>query len=930
MRSLRLLLVAALVAASSSVALPALAVDPPTVIGGVTSVAERADHATDLLRDPWDYTEQTDIPTDLDFITLGIVEAEITDGYVRFVADPDRVGNQDGQYSYATLKMMAAPFNSNERGDENGALVDAWDGLRYPIDADRMTQVTMRIWSSQLIDTPRFTWHTCHAFDTACQGATKFGLVEGWQTITLDLGPNQVLGYEKDWAGDVLNLRLEVSPDTTVEVRLDWLRIHEPIRDEVLVDAPGGGRVYWDLDTDPNGIGTPDDRSSGRLPRDGDVVRFPVESFPPGDYHLWTVDGGYGDTITIRPQPRPFIDDPDLAGGVDYAAERLGNPWDFEDEADVRRVCNSTNIAWLDSAVAPTGRSASGVLGMTNGRFDCSTPPENRPNIINDPYVELQLASGGLDPLHYHRVTIDTWFDRPFDLADDSGGGAHGRFIWRTRNSAGVGSSSDFYADGREMVVFTNRTRYSYDMTDTTWGKTTESIDDPWGDGAPITFLRYDPNEDTSDRRSFIDELRIAADDAADPTFDITFHDAIAPSGSTYSMGLDTNRVGFDGRMLADEAPLRQGANTVRVDATSELPQAWWVWLEVTTPTGETSRVYADAILQVSPRISGPDRIATAVSLSGQRFDRASSAVVAQATTFPDALAAVQLAAAVEGPLLLTTSDRVDDRVLNELERLGVDRIFVAGGEVAISADAVGQLSKVAAVTRIGGETRYDTAAALARRSRTEAGLGAPSEVLIALGTNFPDALAAAPYVTSAEVPLLLVAPDTVPEATASLIRSWNPERVTVVGGPGAIPDPVAESAATGRPIPPPDDPATPKDESAVDPDAPPAATRTLRRLAGGDRFATAVVLLDEAVAAGADPTRILIATGRAFPDALGAGAALAADGGVMLLTEGDFVPSATVVRLSKIRGVNAFRVLGGPSAVSHAVVRHLRELAGL
>ncbi len=100
--------------------------------------------------------------------------------------------------------------------------------------------------------------------------------------------------------------------------------------------------------------------------------------------------------------------------------------------------------------------------------------------------------------------------------------------------------------------------------------------------------------------------------------------------------------------------------------------------------------------------------------------------------------------------------------------------------------------------------------------------------------------------------------------------------------------------------------------------------------MAGSDRFETAVVLLDEAVAAGADPTQILVATGRAFPDALGAGAALAADGVVMLLTEGDAVPAATARRLADINGVTSFRVLGGPSAVSHAVVRHLRELVGL
>lgn len=902
MRSLPLILAAALTA--TAVAVPASAAGGPTVRGSA-DVLERPDHATATLRDPWDYSEQTDIPTDLDFITLGVSEAEIEDGTVRFVADPERRNGSDSRdYSYATLMMMAAPFNSLEAGDQDGALVDAWDGLRYPIDADRFRQVTMRIRSSQLVDTTRFSWHTCHAFSASCQGGKQFRLREGWQTITLDLGPNQVLGYEQPWDGDVLNLRLEVSPDTTVEIELDWLRVHEPIAEPVLVDVPGGGPLYWDLDRSADGIGTRGDRSSGQLEVDGEVGRFPVESFPPGTYHLWTPDGGYGDEIVVRPRPRPFIDDPDLAGGVDYATERLGNPWDFEDTADVRRVCNATDVAWLGDTTNVLGEQVSGVLALTNGRFNCSSPPANRPNITNDPYLELPLASGGLDPIHYHRVTIDTWFDRPFDLADDSGGGAHGRFIWRTPNSSGDVRSGDYYADGREMVVFTNRTRYSYDMTDERWGKTTEAKDDRWGDGAPITQLRYDPNEDTSARRSFVDELRIAADDAASPTFDITFHDDIAPSGSTYRLGLDGDRSGYDGELLADGAALTPGPNVVRFDATDRLPQQYWVWLEVTTPQGDSTRVYADAPLQVDPRIAGRDRIATSVALSEQTFDSAPAAVVAQSREFPDALAAVQLADALDGPLLLTEPGDLDGRVAAELRRLGVERIHVAGGPVAVSADVERELAAVAPVTRHGGGTRYDTATLLAGAARDALGLGSPDEVVVALGSNFPDALAAGPYVTQSQVPLVLVAGDGVPEATARAIAELDPDTVTVVGGPVAIPDEVAEALAEGR---------------------------ELRRIAGGTRFATASLLRDEAVSAGADARTVLVATGRAFPDALGAGAALAATGGVLVLTEGDHVPSETQAALGPSKGqLRSFRVLGGPNAISHAVVRHLRALTDL
>ena len=60
--------------------------------------------------------------------------------------------------------------------------------------------------------------------------------------------------------------------------------------------------------------------------------------------------------------------------------------------------------------------------------------------------------------------------------------------------------------------------------------------------------------------------------------------------------------------------------------------------------------------------------------------------VLAAAGDFPDALAAGGLAAAADGPLLLTGKEGVRDDVLAELRRLGVDRVYVAGGPASLSA----------------------------------------------------------------------------------------------------------------------------------------------------------------------------------------------------------------------------------------------------
>ncbi|HVM51862.1 MAG TPA: cell wall-binding repeat-containing protein [Acidimicrobiales bacterium] len=90
-------------------------------------------------------------------------------------------------------------------------------------------------------------------------------------------------------------------------------------------------------------------------------------------------------------------------------------------------------------------------------------------------------------------------------------------------------------------------------------------------------------------------------------------------------------------------------------------------------------------------------------------------------------------------------------------------------------------------------------------------------------------------------------------------------------------------------------------------------------RVAGTDRFATAAEVAEAAFPDGADT--VLVASGRAFPDAL-AGAAL---GLPVLLTEPGSLPNATVAALDALDATDAI-ILGGTAAVSSAVAAELAE----
>lgn len=193
-------------------------------------------------------------------------------------------------------------------------------------------------------------------------------------------------------------------------------------------------------------------------------------------------------------------------------------------------------------------------------------------------------------------------------------------------------------------------------------------------------------------------------------------------------------------------------------------------------------------------RLAGADRYATAAAVSAASFARGVPvAYVATGANYPDALAAIPLAARTSSPLLLTHFSGAPAATTNELARLAPGRIVVLGGTAAVSEAVATQLRSytTGTVTRIAGADRYATAAAIA-------GTFAPgrASTFLATGTAYPDALAGGPAAALLGVPLLLVAPERLPAPTAAQLDRIRPESLVVLGGLAAIRDEVAAAAA--------------------------------------------------------------------------------------------------------------------------------------
>lgn len=314
----------------------------------------------------------------------------------------------------------------------------------------------------------------------------------------------------------------------------------------------------------------------------------------------------------------------------------------------------------------------------------------------------------------------------------------------------------------------------------------------------------------------------------------------------------------------------------------------------------------------VADRIGGADRVATAIDASRWAFDtlgtagrHAAVAVLARDDTYPDALAGTALAVQLGGPLLLTPSKGLDQGVGGELKRVLApgSTVYVLGGPAALGPGVVNAVRGLGFnPVRLGGADRYATAVAIA----TAISGPHPKSVLLATGTDFPDALTAGVAAGQERYSLrgtdapgggivLLTDGATMPAATLAYLTSLKPGTVPLyaIGGPAAA---AVHSAVPWWP--------------------------TQIPLVGFDRFDTAAKVATSALFGNGAPGRYTMAavtTGLNFPDAMSGGALAGSQGAPLLLADTSGLSPAenTVLRAGHLSDI---AVVGGPAAVSTSV----------
>lgn len=291
-------------------------------------------------------------------------------------------------------------------------------------------------------------------------------------------------------------------------------------------------------------------------------------------------------------------------------------------------------------------------------------------------------------------------------------------------------------------------------------------------------------------------------------------------------------------------------------------------------------------------RISGANRCVTAAAISERGFASAETVVIASGTNYADALAGTSLAYALAAPILLAAGNEPDEATAAEILRLGASEAVILGGGKAVSPEYEDALVGMGlSVRRLSGATRLETAVRIAEELGTLC--GAPSELFVVSGENYPDALAVGCVAALKGSPVLYsVKSGAVDPATAAFAAASGAQKVTIIGG----------SASVGTPA-----------EAALRS----AAGVSPKRIGGTDRFDTDLKILNEYKSLFTGKP-VVLATGLNYPDALAGGVLAAREGAPVLLAGNALTETQYDYLFGKAPA--EICVLGGTGAVANTV----------
>lgn len=204
-----------------------------------------------------------------------------------------------------------------------------------------------------------------------------------------------------------------------------------------------------------------------------------------------------------------------------------------------------------------------------------------------------------------------------------------------------------------------------------------------------------------------------------------------------------------------------------------------------------------------------------------------------------------------------------------------------------VSADVKAATTTSTETPRLWGADRYETAAKIAQTGWTSSS----DYAVIASGEGYADALCAAPLAKMNNAPILLTQNGDLNANTLSELKRLNVKHVFIVGGTGVVTKKVEDKI---------------KDQVA-----------DVQRLAGQNRYETSVKVAEKL----GTTSKIVLASGEGYADALSAAPVAAIEGMPILLTESKTLSKATADYIKANTGITKTYVIGGTASVSDSTM---------
>ena len=296
-----------------------------------------------------------------------------------------------------------------------------------------------------------------------------------------------------------------------------------------------------------------------------------------------------------------------------------------------------------------------------------------------------------------------------------------------------------------------------------------------------------------------------------------------------------------------------------------------------------------DEKVEVKGRLSGYDRYETSVEISKAYFKKADKVVLASGMNDADALVAASYADLSKSPILLTKIKDLPSKTLSEIERLNASEVVIVGGKASVSSSVEKKLKeKGLAVSRVSGSDRYATSIDLAKKVVKNSSCG---KLVLINGRKNADALTVSSLATSESLPVVMTDGNNVSKSVKKFVKDNDINEVIIVGG---------NSSMNARMM------------KQLD-------VKT-RRIAGKDRFETAIKIADEVY-----PylEKVILANGYNSIDALSAGAITNIAKAPIILINKNSIPSSVKSRLKDL-DEDGIIVVGGKNTITNSVYNKL------